>query len=96
MNSPKGLRFKKESQEEVQKRYMKNERHYKQGLELGIDFLKFDGDEYDSRIFKSQADYNKYLADTALAAALIVEDKNIPLDLRNRLIKIKELKEKLK
>lgn len=85
----------KDSPEDVKIRYFENERKYKEGLVLGIDFLRFD-DEYDIRIFKSKEDYNKYLADTAFAIALILKNKDIPLDLKNRLIKIKEMKEKLK
>ena len=90
-----GFYFSPESPEVIRKRYYKNEERLEKANKLGVDLTLFDGQDIDV-IFKTQKEKNQYLSDILILSALLHDDKEIPKDLEERLLKVKRLREQAK
>lgn len=93
MKKPKGIKFPIESPEVAADRRKRNQEKIHIALELGIDITKFDGTN--DIIFKNKAERIQYERDTITLTSLLNSGKPIPQDLRERLLKIKSIKDKM-
>lgn len=84
-----------EPEEVTNQRIMKNQRKRKIAKSLGVDYYVIDGG-LDRSIFKNKEEEEQYFIDTISLSRLIDEDKPIPKDLKERLLIIKNRREKLK
>ena len=93
-----GFEFPPENPEVVKERYYRNEARIEKANKLGVDLTLFDGGDtgVDGAVFKTQKEKNQYLSDVLMLSALLHDDKEIPEDLAERLLRVKYLREQAK
>lgn len=86
-----------ETPEQREQRIQKAEKAYQTCLYYGVDTMQFDGDDHvDGFVFKSEQEVINHIKDTITLNMLVIENKEIPEDLGNRLLRVKELREQKK
>ena len=83
---PKGRVFSAVSENELQKR----NKFYESAEALGLNITTFDSSVLDL----SAEEEKQYEEDSAMATYLLLEEREIPQDLKERLLKVKALREK--